>query len=309
MISINYFAHDRPIHYWQVTSYYFNKIKENNKKKIKINILSTNNNNLGKYIDGIELEEVNYPNKNNYLDKVNYSLNTNSKYSIKIDEDCFINNHIWDYIIENIEFLSNDDNYLISPLLSNNVPLTDFFIDSFVENPEQYYNYFENQRMPNGLWGVDYSSIQYEKWDCENFYEQVSKINSPLKGIHPIRICSDAQISLNQYILNNFDRINQKYEYEIQEFNRPYFTINTFAIKTDDWKRALELQSYDNFDEVQINNYGKQFNKKFFYVKNSFSIHPLYNTMYGNKNIWNIGIENGQKYEYNFVKTILEKLK
>lgn len=309
MITINYLSHCRPIEYWKITSYFLNKIKEENKRKIKINILATNSDNWEEYIDGIDIEIFTFTQKNNYLDKVDCALRTGGKYSIKLDEDCFINNHIWDYMIENIDFLSDDKNYLISPLLSNNIPLVDYFLEGFVCYKDSIYEDFSNQKMPKGLWGVDYSGIVFDKWDAENFYEQVSNLNSPLKGIHPIRICADAQIKLNDYIRDNFERMNMKYDYSFVEFNRPYFTINTFAIKTDDWKRALELASYDSFDEIQINNYGKINDKKFYYIDNSFSIHTLYNTMYGNKNVWNIGIENGQEYEYEFVNSILEKLK
>jgi hypothetical protein len=312
MITIDYFAHDRPTYYWDITSYYFNKISEENKKKIKINVLATHPHNWQDYIDGIEIEVTNFPQDNNYLQKVSYALDTESKYSIKLDEDCFINNHIWDYLIENIDFLNSDDAFLISPLLSNNIPLVDIFIDKFVEEKEiknKIYSEFTNPQMPNGLWGVDYTPVRFSNWNIEEFYSNVSNLSSPLKGIHPIRICANAQIYLNDYILNNFNKINSKQDYSFIDFIRPYFTINTFAIKTDDWKRALELRSYDSFDEIQINNYCKMNNKICYYINNSFSIHTLYNTMYGNKNIWDIGIEDGQEYEQNFVKSILEKLK
>jgi hypothetical protein len=54
--------------------------------------------------------------------------------------------------------------------------------------------------------------------------------------------------------------------------------------------------------------YKEKYNKKFLYIQNGFGIHTIYNTMYGNKNIWNIGMENGNTYELEFVDSILGKL-
>jgi hypothetical protein len=312
MISINYFAHDRPTYYWTITSHYLNKIKKENKDKIKIHILATHEHNWQDYIDGIDVEVLNFPNNNNYLGKVNYALNTGSEYSVKLDEDCFINNHIWDYLIENINFLDSDDSFLISPLLSNNIPLVDIFIDNFVKDDEvknNIYKEYLNPPMPNGVWGVDYTPIRFNKWEREEFYYNVSQLATPFKGIHPIRICAGAQITLNDYILKNFARIEEKNDYKILPFNRPYFTINTFAIKTEDWIKSNQETRYDAYDEVPMNAYSKNTRKKMYYIKNSFSIHTLYNTMYGNKNPWGMGIEDGKGYEYGFTQQILEKIK
>jgi hypothetical protein len=35
----------------------------------------------------------------------------------------------------------------------------------------------------------------------------------------------------------------------------------------------------------------------------------VFNTIYGNENIWNIGMEDGYSYELEFVEKIIEKLK
>ena len=41
MISINYLAHNRPKKFWEITKYFLNKIKPENKSKIRVNILAT----------------------------------------------------------------------------------------------------------------------------------------------------------------------------------------------------------------------------------------------------------------------------
>ena len=53
--------------------------------------------------------------------------------------------------------------------------------------------------------------------------------------------------------------------------------------------------------------YKHRYNKKFLYVENGFGIHTMYNTLYGNKNRWNIGMENGISYEKELVKKIRSK--
>jgi len=58
-----------------------------------------------------------------------------------------------------------------------------------------------------------------------------------------------------------------------------------------------------------MNLYREKYNKNFLYVENGFGIHTIYNTIYGNKNIWNIGMEDGYTYEVDFVDSILGKLK
>ena len=96
MITINYLSHNRP-HFSDLTFYFLNKIKEENKSKIQLNILASNDDNWvekSKTLIGIKTEIFIINGGNNYLDKLKIALNSNSEYSIKLDEDCFINNFI-----------------------------------------------------------------------------------------------------------------------------------------------------------------------------------------------------------------------
>ena len=320
MITINYLSHDRrDFHkYWEITSHFLNKIKPENKEKVKINILASKVHDWSYYLNGFDFEIYQFPDVSlNYMQKISAALDSPNKYSVKLDEDCFISNHVWDYIIENIDVLDDEDNFILTPMLSNGIPHTDRFVKSFVKDPWMvgaiYRNYL-NQEMPNGLWGADYTplnayTINAETWDSDAFFDGVSKLNTYLKGIHPIRICADAQLLLNNYIVENFDRLTSKHDYSIKEFTEPYYTTSTFIIKTEDWRKLLEVGSYDSFDEIQLNIYRERYNKKFLYIENGFGIHTIYNTIYGNKNIWNIGMEDGYTYELEFVESILGKLK
>ena len=106
MITIDYLPHARPIEYWKLTSHFLNKIKPKNKKKIKVNILATNDLNWADYLDSdIACQVIIFPYNGNYLAKAKLSSQDENPYSIKLDEDCFMNNHVWDYLIENIQIL------------------------------------------------------------------------------------------------------------------------------------------------------------------------------------------------------------
>jgi hypothetical protein len=316
MITINYLVHKRSKIFWEITKYFLNLIKEENKSKIKFNILSTECYDFEK-LDGIETNIIVFNDGYNYMNKVNYALSQDTKYSVKLDEDCFIGNHVWDYLIENVNCLESENNLLLAPLLSNNIPLVDQFIESFVSDESvknEIYDYFLKRDMPNGLWGVDYSSLNKytllaDSWSPSNFYEGVDKINHYYKGIHPIRICAEAQIILNEYIMDNFDKLTDKQNYSIQEFKCPYYTNSVFVIKTEDWRKIVSMPSYDAFDEVSLNVFKNSFGKKIFYVQNGFSLHLTYNTIHNlNYSIWGIGVSDGIDYENSIMEKIYKKI-
>jgi hypothetical protein len=319
-ICINYLSHlrDNFDDCWKITAHFLNKIKDENKSKIKLNILATQENNWFKYMpSNIEFEIKTFKNdKSNYISKIKYCTNEKSKYSVKLDEDCFFSNFIWDYIIENIQILDNENNLLLTPLLSNNIPLVDIFTENFISENEikqDLYNKYISQEMPNGLWGVDYSilngvTIDTNQWSPILFYDLVENLQTNKKGIHPIRISADSQIILNNYILNNISKLFEKRDYSLVVFEKPYFTTSTFIIKTQIWKDILKIKSEDAFDEIQLNIYRRKHNKNFMYIENGFGIHTVYNTIFGNKNMWNIGIEDGEGYEKDFVSTLINKL-
>lgn len=319
MITINYLPHQRKdLHkYWKLTCYYLNQIKPENKKKIRINILATQPHDWSRDLQDIEHKIYYFPNiEVNYMQKIHTAVNDSDEYAIKLDDDCFIGSHVWDFIIENIGVLDDENNFILTPLLSNNIPNTDRFVESFVEDGElrqKIYDCYLNQAMPNGLFGADYSplneyTINASEWNSKNFFDGVSRLGTYLKGIHPIRVCAEAQVLLNEYLIDNLERIQEKREYSIKEFTEPYYTTSTFAIRTQEWKNLLATQAYDAFDEIQLNMYRQMTGKKFLYVENGFGIHTIYNTLFGNKNPWGIGLEYGREYELEFVNDLTEKL-
>lgn len=246
IITINYLSHTRP-EYSDLTFHYLSKIKNENKAKIKLNILASVNNDWIRRcskLNGIECNiHIINGGGNNYIQKLKIALSTDTEYSIKLDEDCFINNYIWDYIIENVNVLDNDDNLLISPIMSNNIPSCDLFINNGIKDKatiDKIHAEFLKRKMPDGLWGVNYESldeftIKAKKWDYKSFYNAVDKLSTQTKGIHPVRICGEAQIMVNEYILDNIDILNDKKEYSFIEFDSPYFTNSLFVMKTKIW--------------------------------------------------------------------------
>jgi hypothetical protein len=316
MITIDYLPHARPIEYWRLTSHFLNGIKPENKKKIKINILATNDEPWLDYLDpDIAAQVIIFPYNGNYLAKANMASKDENPYSVKLDEDCFMNSHVWDYMIENINILDDPDTLLISPLVSTNIPLVDQFIEAYIDDvevKEQLYSFFKNRYMPNNLWGVDYTSlnkhtVDAEKWDSETYYKGVADINHYYRGIHPVRISVEAQLLLSEYVLNTMDKFLSKQEYSLKEFNRPYFTNNIFAFKTEDWRKVLELPN-DGFDEVPLSEYKNAHNKKCYYIDNGFCVHPMYNTVFGFNPEFNIGMNNGLQKEIEIVNQFVQKI-
>ena len=162
-ITINYLSHNR-LNYTELMFYFLTRIKDSNKEKIKLNILATHDNNWVEKCEklGIEYEIYTITSNNNYLDKINIAISTNTKYSVKLDEDCFINNHVWDFLIENVDLLENQDILTMSPVMSNNIPSCDYFISDYITDEnikDKIYGYFLNRDMPNGLWGVNYTPL------------------------------------------------------------------------------------------------------------------------------------------------------
>ena len=318
LITINYLSHTRP-EYSDLTFHFLKNIKDKNKDKIKLNVLATVENDWANKCDelGIEYYVHVIGGNNNYLAKLNIALQSNTKYSIKLDEDCFINNHIWDYMINNVSVLDDDENLLLSPIMTNNIPSCDLFIDNAIKDSkvvEKVKQFLINRPMPNGLWGVNYEplnkyTIKSNSWDYNEFYAGVRKLGTEIMGIHPIRISYEAQVEINEYILNNLSVITDNNDYSFTELDAPYFTNSLFLIKTDVWRVVINTPPMDSFDEISLNNYKSITNKRIMFIKNGFGLHLLYNTIYGNKNRWGIGMVDGELYEKSVYDRLINKIK
>lgn len=318
LITINYLSHNR-LNYVDLMFHFLSKIKLKNKLKLKLNILATYDNNWKEKCENLEIDyNIFIINNNNlnYLSKIKHAITTDSEYSVKLDEDCFINNFVWDYLIENVDALQDENILTLSPVMSNNIPSCDYFIEDFIDETEvknKIYNYFLSREMPNGLWGVDYTplnqyTIHSDKWDYNAFYKGLSNLNTNTKGIHPLRISYEAQMEVNNYILKNIEKFTKNNDFNLFNVNSPYFTNSLFFIKTSEWIKILSQSTVDAYDEIALNKYKRDNNKEFLFVKNGFGIHPMFNTVYGNKNPWRIGGENGEQDEFNFYNMLFNSI-
>jgi hypothetical protein len=316
-ITINYLSHNR-LDYSNLMFYFLSKIKPENKLKLKLNVLATHDNDWVNKCDSLGIEyTIHVINAHhNYLNKIRIAISTDTEYSVKLDEDCFINNYVWDYLIENVDILNNDEVLTLAPTMSNNIPSCDFFINDFIDDfsvRDIVYKHFLNRPMPNGLWSVDYTplnqfTINATEWEYNKFYEGLNSLNTITKGIHPLRISYEAQMEINNYILKNIDKFTSDNNYELFEIHSPYFTNSMFFIKTSEWVNILSHPTVDEYDEIALNKYKRDNNKKFLFVKNGFGIHPMFNTVYGNQNPWGIGGENGEQDEINFYNNLSENI-
>lgn len=317
-ITINYLSHHR-LNYTNLMFYFLKKIKNENKDILKINILATYENEWVKKCEELGIEysiKIFKEGDLNYLNKIKVALDSSSEYSVKLDEDCFMNNYVWDYLIENVDVLNDDNILTLSPVMSNNIPSCDYFIEDFIDDKyikSKIYNMFLGVNMPNGLWGANYEQLNFytlnsKEWNPKNFYEGVKNLKTNTRGIHPLRISYDSQKEINDYIINNVERFINPNNYNLFEIDSPYFTNSLFFIKTSEWKKILSLPRKDTYDEISLNKYKTKKNKKFLFVKNGFGIHPMFNTVHGNKNPWGIGSEDAPQSEVDFYDKLSLKI-
>lgn len=300
MIQINYLSFDvKRINFSFIALNMLKKINPENKKKLKLKLLVTLwgdisnnrerwNNKLNELKDsGIDTEIFFYDmTPDDYIKKIRYAVNTDCEYSCSMDEDVLIGNHTWDYIIENIDFLEDENNLFISPILSNGIPSVDLFVSDFIDDEiekKEMYNLFKNVYIPN-MWGVEFTllnnhTVNANEWNSDNFYNEVNKINHYYRGIHPVRISYGANYKLMDIITKNINKILDKQQYSFLQIKRPYYCNSFYFIKTNIWRGIINDGSLfrDVFDEVPLNLYKDKHNLNMCFVKNGFSIHMSYN--------------------------------
>jgi len=295
-ICINYLPYRR-YHYSSFLVDFLIKIKEENKKEILFRChLEKNDTVLKSNMDklkenGIIVELLFYPYGFNYQKKYANFCNHECEYSCKLDEDIFLNNYLWDYIIENINVLDNEDNFLIAPSLSTGIPTIDYFIEDHFDEKykKEIFDSFLKTKFLANHWGVNYSPLnkyttETNIWNQDNFYKGVEELNCArkyFKGIHPIRISRESTIIMHNFLLDNCGKFLEKKEYSFFEINMPYLCNSFFFIKTDLWEEMFRRKDLflDMFDEVPLNLLREEKKTKMLGIKNSFAIHNVYNTI------------------------------
>lgn len=235
LIQINIIAHHGREEFSNFVIKYLAKIKEENKKKIRVVIWASSSH--GQWDDvknflksnGIETKKV-FPG-GTYIEKIKMSVSSDTRYSCSLDDDILINNYLWDYMIENIEILDNNKNLFLAPLISNGIPSVDMFIEDFMNEDEKniMHDLFKNKKIDN-MWGATYESlnnftIHSEKWNSDDFYKAVYKIDHFYKGIHPVRPSFEAQMKIAQIVMGDFQKFEENGNFYLEKVNKPYFCI------------------------------------------------------------------------------------
>ena len=292
-ISINYLPHNRSYYFTTIFNQLIN-IKEENKNVIEVNVFVSYEDdphiNLNLLLDnGIDAQLIYQPHLDgHYMGKVEKAVDISRKYYISLDEEVFMNHYIWDYYIENCSVLDDEQNVWMAPLLSSGIPTVDWFIEQFFDDEEISYihNLFKNTEFeprsyaPPGCEVLNKCTVESEEWDYENFYNEVHKMNTYYKGIHPVRYSGDIQEKLLNMVLNNKRKLFKKFDYSIfSGKDRPYFCNNMFMMKTENWRKFVfdSTLFVDRFEEVPLNRFRDMYDLDMLYINNAFGIHPAYN--------------------------------
>ena len=177
----------------EIIFHYISKVKEENRELLKLNFLISHGeigdrvkSLIDKYEFGdMEIEIVYFPESLDYPQKIEFMCETDCEYSIKWDEDFFLNNYALDYIIENRHLLQDENNLTLCPSMSAGIPSSELFVDNYFDESdrEEIHNAIMNVQFPN-IWGYDYSHLnsftvdaqaQGRTWDGEGFYKATNE--------------------------------------------------------------------------------------------------------------------------------------
>ena len=298
-IAVNLLLHNPyRLDWMEIIFHFISKVKEENKELLKLNFLTSYAEIddrvkilIDKYkLEDVESEIVYFPKSLDYPQKIEFMSETDCEYSIKWDEDFFINNYALDYIIENRHLLQDENNLTLCPLSSTGIPSSELFVDNYFDESdrEEIHNAIMNVQFPN-IWGYDYSHLnsftvdaqaQGRTWDGEGFYKATNEINYHYKGINPYRLSGHLQHLLNDKIIEKPEKFLNKNDYEITAINR--YNCNHFClIRSEDYKTIMSDRSLyvDEFDEVPLNKYRELHNLNYLFVKGAYGVHPMYGTI------------------------------
>jgi hypothetical protein len=305
MIQINLFtakSHSYRFRYTKFSVEQLSAIKKENAEKIALH-LYTDESQVKLWTDELNQEKYESFEKqihcmpdDSYLPKVKIAQQTECEFSIKWDDDIFINSSTWDFLIENIDILNtNPDISIIAPILSNGMPSVDLFIKDFLTKDEtkKVFNIFlkDGIKKHTNIWGCNFQKVQSyldsaQEWNSDEYWDIVRKTNSTFgthlpnymsiaKGVHPARFSYDYNKFILDKISDNKDWVTCKREYKIEPHPTVYFCNNLFATKTSFWKESQKL-FYDGWDEGQLTLLNDITNKKIGYIRNACGIHMAY---------------------------------
>jgi hypothetical protein len=294
MIQINIIAHNsKRFPYTSKSLEFLKKIKDINKEKILVKICYTNASDFFKWFDeisklkhaGINAEMICFDSiyGHTYMDKIKYCTESECEYSCSMDDDILLSNFLWDFLIENISILDNEENLFLTPLISNGIPSTDIFIHDYcdVSEKNKFHSIFSDTIIDN-FWGADFSTLNYKKteWSLD-FYEKIRILPHYYKGIHPVRVSKSAHVEFAKMLCKDPERLLKVNDFKIRHYKFPYFCNSFYFIKTSIWKNIINDRSLyrDNYDEIPLNLYRERHDLNMSFVRNGFCLHMAYNTI------------------------------
>lgn len=289
-IAVNYlFFHGFRQPYVNVGLDCLSRIGDEAKAKIHVNLFVTRDfkelaKNQADILDKAGIEASIDYGRPSYMLRAQRMAEGSSEFMVKLDNDIFLNEHAWDFWINNIEQeLSQEDALLATPVLSSGIPTCDRFMDTFMQDrSEKLEEILQRTKFPSSIWGHNcyggLSAFVKRPWDPKPFFEAVSKLPAPQKGVHPIRFNFDLINYINDFCADNVEAFLEKRGYSFSDMPEPYLCNSCIAIKTATYKKIIEDRSLkvDAFDEIPINKYRHREGKKIRILDNCFGIHPMY---------------------------------
>ena len=222
-----------------------------------------------------------------YKERTRICMESDQKYSIRIDDDLFISTPLWNFMLDTIdEVLSQEMVHAYSPLFSTAVPHIDLFTDDFLSatDKDQIESIYKKDGVPATPWFPydDYVHVQkiiesMDKWDKNLFWKEVLNHRTVYQTLHPIKFSSDANIFLTDRILSNFDKILNEQEYEcvaIAGMPNSHWTCT----RTANWKRAFAKFGgpHDAWDEMPMQCNERKYGMSSVFIKRGFAVHPCH---------------------------------
>jgi hypothetical protein len=244
-----------------------------------------------------------------YRLKVNYAHRSTYRYSCKMDDDILMSYNVWEFIIDNLDKITQD-NPIIAPIFTNGIPSADMFVQDFL-NPEDIqiaHNLFLTGSVNPYEWGLDYSQInsnirKMTEWCGNSYWSMVSKIDTqwdvrPLpwyyymvRGVHPARYSREYNMFIAKTIIQNKEKFFSKQDYKLETYNAPYFCNNLFICETNFWRESFKLFN-DGWDEGQLTLKMGLEKSTPLYIRNGFAIHMAYGMTVGQQEIEDYYISN-----------------
>lgn len=291
MITINFLQHRR--NFIELFLYLLGRVKPENRKKLHINFLMTDRlspEQWYKYKTDIPYTIYNFGGNlhvNNYRDKMLIAMENSDRYFIKLDEDIILSNHVWDYLIENIEILERDPNILLlTPAVNIGVPSTDLFIDDFCGEAQkkEIHDIFLRQDLQataGNRWGEDFEELNQhtllsKTWNTDDYWKHVSSLKTNLKGIHPVRVSYEAQSYLINCVMNDIGKFMSWQPYEIVTNNWPYLCNDMSVILTSRLRDIYKEKDFQPYDEIPTNLYKQEMGLKYGFIRRGWALHSYF---------------------------------